>query len=70
MVRARTEAAGLRVFRTAGARVQEGAGVQAVCHAGHAGELLQEVSSHAHGLRRQVARGLPQYATEGAVQYT
>lgn len=70
MVRARTEATGLRVFRTAGARVQKGARVQTVCHASHAGELLQEVSSHAHGLRGQVAWGLPKDTTERAVQYT
>ena len=70
VVRARAEAAGLRVFGTAGAGVQEGAGVQPVCHASHARELLQEVSSHAHGLWGQVAWGLPKDATERTVQYT
>lgn len=69
VVWARAEAAGLRVFRTAGARVQKGARVQTVCNASHAGELLQEVSSHAHGLRGQVAWGLPKDAAEGTVQY-
>lgn len=70
VVRARAEAAGLRVLRTAGARVQKGAGVQAVCHASHAGELFQEVRSQAHGLRGQVARRFPKKATEGTVQQT
>lgn len=65
---ARAKAAG--VFRTAGARVQEGAGVQAVCHPCYAWEFLQKVSSHAHGLVGQIPWGLPEDATEGAVQHT
>lgn len=70
MVRARAEAAGLRVFGAAGARVQEGAGVQAVGHASHAVELGQEVCSHALRLGGQVARRLPDDAAEGAVGYS
>ncbi len=70
VVWAGAEAAGLRVFRTAGARVQKGARVQTVRHASHAGKLLQEVSGHAHGLRGQIAWRLPKDATEGTVQNT
>lgn len=70
MVRARAEAAGLRVFRAARSRVQKGARVQAVCHASHAVELGQEVCGHALGLWGQVARWLPEDAAEGAVGYT
>lgn len=70
VVRAGAEAARLRVFGAAGAGVEEGAGVQPVGHASHARELLQEVGRHAHGLRGQVAGGLPQDAAEGAVQDT
>ena len=70
VVRARAESTGLRVLRTAGARVQEGGGFQSGCDAGHAGKLLQEVSGHAHGLGGQVAWGLPEDATEGTVQNT
>lgn len=68
MIRTRAEAAGLRVFRTAGARVQKGAGVWSVRHACNARKLLQEVCRHAHRIVGQVARWLLKEAAEGTVQ--
>lgn len=65
MVRARAEAAGLRVFGAAGARVQA-----VRRHASHAVELGQEVRSHALRLGGQVARRLPNDAAEGAAGYS
>lgn len=65
VVRARAEAAGLGVFRAAGARVQAVRG-----HASHAVKLGQEVCSHALRLGGQVARRLSDDAAEGAAGYS